>query len=100
MTPAHWLTARTAQASPVLRARVLEHLAPEPEPDGPGLARAGERALASALDAPARDRSAALDLLAADALITLALLHQAERDPEGFEAFATTVFRQAAGPGA
>jgi hypothetical protein len=34
------------------------------------------------------DRSIALDLLAADGLITLALLAQAELDPEHLEAFA------------
>jgi hypothetical protein len=47
---------------------------------GARLASAGEQALANAI-AAGGDRAAALDLLAADALVTLALLEQAERDP-------------------
>jgi hypothetical protein len=39
------------------------------------------------------DRSVALDLLAADALITLALLAQADTAPERLEEFATSVLR-------
>jgi hypothetical protein len=39
------------------------------------------------------DRSAALDLLAADALITLALLAQAERDPASLHQFASSLVR-------
>ena len=35
----------------------------------------------------------ALDLLAADALVTLALLAQAQRQPEGLGAFAAAVLR-------
>jgi len=37
------------------------------------------------------DRSVALDLLAADALVTLALLHQAEHDASGLEALARDI---------
>ena len=44
------------------------------------------------------DRSVALDLLAADALITLALLAQAQRAPEDLARFATTIL-QAFRPG-
>ena len=47
-----------------------------------------------ALDAAAQQpegRGAALDLLAADALITLALLAQAERDPSRLQEFATRI---------
>jgi hypothetical protein len=39
------------------------------------------------------DRSAALDLLAADALVTLALLAQAERAPDDLGAFATALLQ-------
>jgi hypothetical protein len=39
------------------------------------------------------DRSVALDLLAADALITLALLAQAQTAPEQLEEFAISVLR-------
>ncbi|HYC33936.1 MAG TPA: hypothetical protein VEB59_16720 [Gemmatimonadales bacterium] len=41
------------------------------------------------------DRSAALDLLAADALITLALLAQADRDPARLAEFAAGLIRAA-----
>jgi hypothetical protein len=47
-----------------------------------------------ALDAAAQQpegRGAALDLLAADALITLALLAQAESDPSRLHEFATRI---------
>jgi hypothetical protein len=39
------------------------------------------------------DRSAALDLLAGDALVTLALLAQAEAAPDALGAFARTLLR-------
>ena len=58
------------------------------------LAAAGQAALDRVLSHPG-DRSAALDLLAADALITLALLAQAEAAPERLEEFATSVLRTA-----
>jgi hypothetical protein len=41
----------------------------------------------------AGDRSVALDLLAADALVTLALLAQAQRNPAGLASFAAEVLR-------
>jgi hypothetical protein len=43
--------------------------------------------------ARAGDRSVALDLLAADALVTLALLAQAQTSPERLGDFAATVLR-------
>jgi hypothetical protein len=52
------------------------------------LAVAAHRAL-TAVAEQSGDRSAALDLLAADALITLALLKQSEDDAGGLHAFAT-----------
>jgi hypothetical protein len=51
------------------------------------LALAAERVLAIVEEHPG-DRTIALDLLAADALITLALLAQAEAAPETLGAFA------------
>jgi len=51
------------------------------------LAAAGLEALRRTVQSSG-DRSAALDLLAADALVTLALLAQAETDPAGLAAFA------------
>ena len=62
----------------------------ETTPDA--LAASGRRALDRVL-ARAGDRSVALDLLAADALVTLALLAQAQRQPEGLGAFAAAVLR-------
>jgi hypothetical protein len=56
------------------------------------LAAAGRRALEQVV-AHAGDRSVALDLLAADALITLALLAEAQRRPERLEEFATGLIR-------
>lgn len=90
-----WLGRHTAQAPPVLRERVMHYA------DGPSagelparLAEAGVRALASVENHPG-DRSAALDLLAADALVTLALLAQAQADPSRLHAFAGSMLRSA-----
>jgi hypothetical protein len=80
---------QTEQAPPVLRARVLEHAAAVGEASSSveRLALAAERVLAIVEEHPG-DRSIALDLLAADALITLALLAQAESAPAELGAFA------------
>ncbi|HWA16909.1 MAG TPA: hypothetical protein VG817_10775 [Gemmatimonadales bacterium] len=84
-----WLEARTAGAPPVLRERVLEHAAAVTEsmPAPERLALASERVLAIVEEHPG-DRSVALDLLAADALITLTLLAQAEAAPAELGSFA------------
>lgn len=76
-----WFTERTAGAPEVLRARAEAFAlkAPDASPVDQ-LAGAGEAALLDAIRA-GKDRAAALDLLAADGLITLALLAQAEQDP-------------------
>ena len=58
------------------------------DPLAAALAAAAHRALAAVAEQPG-DRSAALDLLAADALITLALLKQAQDDAGGLHDFAT-----------
>lgn len=84
-----WLEERTRNAPPALRERVLEYAAAASiqltVPDH--LALASERVLAIVEEHPG-DRSVALDLLAADALITLTLLAQAELHPEALGAFA------------
>ncbi len=91
MMLADWLDRHTSQAPPALRARVREHALsadggmPAPE----ALAEAGRRALDIVVDHPG-DRSVALDLLAADALITLALLAQAQVAPGRLAEFATS----------
>jgi hypothetical protein len=56
------------------------------------LARSGRAALDRVL-ARAGDRSVALDLLSADALVTLALLAQAQAAPDRLEDFAAAVLR-------
>jgi hypothetical protein len=56
------------------------------------LAAAGRRALEQVLH-HAGGRVVALDLLAADALVTLALLAQAQTSPERLSAFAAAVLR-------
>jgi hypothetical protein len=88
-----WLDQHTSHGPPALRSRVQQYaraVSDAPLPDR--LASAAQAALAHVLTHPG-DRSVALDLLAADALITLALLAQAETAPEELEAFAGTVLR-------
>jgi hypothetical protein len=86
-----WLERHTAKAPAALRARVAHftHRA-EGRSLPETLAKAGQIALLEVLG-HSGDRSAALDLLAADALVTLALLAQAETAPERLEQFATTI---------
>ncbi len=86
---ATWLERHTASAPEALRGRVAEYarqVSPQPS-IAQSLARAGEAALSRALEHPG-DRSAALDLLAADALVTLALLAQAEQGAADLAGFA------------
>lgn len=86
-----WLNRHTSQAPTALRARVEQYAFAANAPTLPGtLAAAGHAALDQVLSHPG-DRSVALDLLAADALITLALLAQAQTAPERLEEFATSV---------
>ena len=86
-----WLERHTSDAPTALRARVLEFaLAASGETRATTLAAAGQAALQTVLD-HSGDRSAALNLLAADALITLALQAQAQDVPERLEEFATFV---------
>jgi hypothetical protein len=74
-----------------LRARVLSYASSgATTPDA--LAGSGRRALDRAL-ARGGDRRVALDLLAADALVTLALLAQAQQAPERLGAFAAALLR-------
>jgi hypothetical protein len=87
-----WVLEHTAGAPEVLRARVLDWVrtsGPAAEDDATEtvLAHAAVGALRAVLNA-APNRAAALDLLAADALVTLALLARAERDPAALVAWA------------
>jgi hypothetical protein len=95
MVPRDWLNRHTSQAPTALRGRVGEYaLAASGSTCVSALAAAAQSALARVLSHPG-DRSAALDLLAADALITLALQAQAEDAPERLEEFATSVLQTA-----
>jgi hypothetical protein len=86
-----WLDRHTSQAPTTLRARVDQYAHAASGPSVPqSLAAASQAALGRALSHPG-DRSGALDLLAADALITLALLAQAEMAPERLEELATSI---------
>jgi hypothetical protein len=88
-----WLDRHTSQAPAALRTRVRQHAAAASGPTLSGaLAAAAHAALGRVLMHPG-DRSVALDLLAADALITLALLAEAETAPQGLEEFAISVLR-------
>jgi hypothetical protein len=91
---ADWLDRHTSQAPAALRARVTEYAlaASSGGTRADTLAAAGHSALNRVLS-HSGDRSAALDLLAADALITLALQAQAQEEPERLEEFATAVLR-------
>jgi hypothetical protein len=84
-----WLEPRAASAPEALRRRVAEHIEQTPDLPDPAatLAAAGRRALERVAQ-HSGDRSVALDLLAADGLITLALLHRAEHDPASLATFA------------
>lgn len=82
MTTAEWLETRLSSAPEALRDRIRVLVRPvASRTDLPrALAEIGHKTLETVI-AGAGDRAAALDLLAADALITLALLAQAELDP-------------------
>ena len=92
-----WFRARTAGAPEVLRERAATFHATAPDHGALRLARAGAAALEAAI-AAGTSRAAALDLLAADGLITLALLAEAERHPAGLEATARALRFAAAEP--
>jgi len=83
-----WLAARFAGAPGELVQRAREFVGEAGTSTTPAeLSRAAQRALDAAL-ARSADRGAALDLLAADALVTVALAAQVETDPAGLETFA------------
>jgi hypothetical protein len=87
-----WFVREAAGAPEVLRDRASRFVeAQPPSPDvAEVLARAATAALGAAL-ARGGDRSAALDLLAADALVTLALKARAVERPETLAAFAASL---------
>jgi hypothetical protein len=95
--PAEWFAEQSAGAPPALRARAARYLAAEADaPDvAAALAGAARAALAASL-AYSGDRAAAVDLLASDALITLALKARAASDPAGLGEFAAGLSHAAA----
>ncbi|MBX3147092.1 MAG: hypothetical protein KF785_10020 [Gemmatimonadales bacterium] len=92
-----WLDAQLAGAPEELVARTREFIRGQGGAvTAEALARAGDAALATAM-AESSDRTAALDLLAADALVTLALAAQTDADPDTLRAFAARLRRQGGG---
>lgn len=89
MTAAAWFTARIAGAPPALAVRAQAYVdrVPAGASSATRLAAAARLALGAVLE-QGRERSAALDLLVADSLVTLALLSQAEEAPERLDTFA------------
>jgi hypothetical protein len=86
MTLPVWLDSRRPAPPPTLRAHLDRRVSPAPAGGGDGalpdhLAAAGRDLLDRVLSRPAAGRELALDLLAADALVTYAFEAQAEEDP-------------------
>lgn len=95
---AAWFEQESAGAPPVLLRRAAQYLSRRPDTGDPAeaLALAAQDALRTSL-AHSAGREAALDLLAADALVTLALKARAALDPGGLREFAARL--RAAGTG-
>lgn len=86
MTLPDWLDSRRPAPPPTLRAHLDRRVPPASSGGGEGalpdhLAAAGRDVLERVLSYPAAGRDLALDLLAADALVTYAFEAQAEADP-------------------
>jgi hypothetical protein len=86
MTLSVWLDSRRPAPTPTLRAHLERRVSLAPAGDGEGalpdhLAAAARELLDRVLSRPAAGRELALDLLAADALVTYAFEAQAEEDP-------------------
>jgi len=94
MTAAGWLAASASGAPTELVARAHAWLAriPPTASASEDLADAGRLALGSVIDSSG-GRPAAADLLAADALVTLALEARAVEDPASLGAFAANIRR-------
>jgi hypothetical protein len=88
-----WLDQHTTQAPTALRDRVRYYASEARGPTLPSTLWAAAQAALTRVLSCSGDRSVALDLLAADALITLALLAQAQTAPEDLEQFAISVLR-------
>lgn len=93
-----WFLDESGGAPPALRARALSYLERQPEHAecAAVLASAARDALAGTLARPG-DRAVALDLLAADALVTLALKAHATANPAGLGVYARELAALGAG---
>ena len=92
-----WAERHTHEAPQFLRARVMALASMRSLPPGTipeRLAFAGRRALENVCKHPG-DRTVALDLLAADAQITMSMLAQADLDPTRLDEFAERLQRAA-----
>ena len=94
-----WLDRHTRNAPAALADCVRRHVqaAGAEGSEAEILARAGRRALSFVAAHPDGGRPIALDLLAADALITLALLAEAQTAPGNLEEFAASLLRDPVG---
>jgi len=86
-----WLDARRPAPPPTLRAHLARRVMDAPGTLPDHLADGGRALLARVLAEPLGGRELALDLLAADALVTYAFEAQAERDAAGLVALARRV---------
>lgn len=100
MILARWLDARRPAPPPALRARIDAALGPDLHASADDvtsiLLAAGERLVGSLLEEDATSRGSALDLLAADALVTYAFEAASERPAELAGRAATAMSRIAA----
>ncbi len=91
-----WLESRSPAPPPALRARLRAVVTDSPELLPQHLAATGARLVQRVAECDGGGRELALDLLAADALVTYAFEAQAEADVEGLIALAGRVGRQGA----
>ena len=100
MTLARWLDARRPSPPAALRERIDTALGPALHDASPDIAQhcleAAERLVRALLDENATDRAAALDLLAADALVTYAFEAASEQPRELSQRAAEAMTRIAA----
>ena len=94
-TLAAWLSGRRPVPPKALGARLAEAVGDEAGSPAVTLAAVGGRLLGTVARAPSQDRGHALDLLAADALVTYAFEAQAEADVRGLARLAERIGREA-----
>lgn len=86
-----WLAARRPVPPEALRAHLIRRVHDLDAPLPMHLATLGRELLLAVNASPERGRALALDLLAADALVTYAFEAQAETDPQALDALAQRV---------